>query len=34
MDLDEEAVNKALDGLKKQGLAGAIGTADSRVTKI
>jgi uncharacterized protein YceH (UPF0502 family) len=33
MDLDEEAVRKALDGLQRQGLAGAASTADSRVPK-
>jgi uncharacterized protein YceH (UPF0502 family) len=33
MDLDERAVRMALDGLDRQGLAGAISTADSRVTK-
>jgi len=33
MDLDEGAVRKALDGLDRQGLAGAISTVDSRVTK-
>ncbi|MGH9447144.1 MAG: YceH family protein, partial [Terriglobia bacterium] len=33
MDLEEAAVRKALDGLERQGLAGAASTADSRVTK-
>jgi len=33
MDLDEDAVRDALDGLSRMGLAGAAGGADSRVTK-
>jgi uncharacterized protein len=33
MDLDEGAVRKALDGLERHGLAGAISTVESRVTK-
>jgi uncharacterized protein YceH (UPF0502 family) len=33
MNLDEQVVRKALDGLEKQGLAGAANTADSRVAK-
>ena len=33
MNLDEGAVREALDGLNRQGLAGAAGGADSRVTK-
>jgi uncharacterized protein len=33
MDLDEEAVRKALDDLARQGLAGAASSADSRVAK-
>jgi uncharacterized protein len=33
MDLDEGAVRKALDGLERHGLAGAISTVDGRVTK-
>lgn len=33
MNLDEDAVRAALDGLSRMGLAGAAGGADSRVTK-
>lgn len=33
MNLDEETVRKALDGLSENGLAGTAGGADSRVTK-
>lgn len=33
MDLDEEAVMKALEGLERQGLAGPASTAESRVAK-
>ena len=33
MNLDEDAVREALDGLGRMGLAGAAGGADSRVTK-
>lgn len=33
MDLDEEALRMALEGLSRQGLAGASSSADSRVTK-
>lgn len=33
MNLDEDAVREALEGLNRKGLAGAAGGADSRVTK-
>jgi uncharacterized protein len=33
MNLDEDAVREALDGLNRKGLAGAAGGANSRVTK-